>query len=123
MEELVGKLNAMEADAIRSLSDAMIAEKPTAAAWYAGYIAAMKRAHELVLLHASVFPADQAKPNVDLETAKAVGWLCAECPDGAAVFWNPGNGVVQCHRCGEAFKPACEGLNAAKARARQKEEG
>lgn len=30
------------------------------------------------------------------------------CPHGEAVFWNPYNQVVQCHRCGWVFIPAPE---------------
>lgn len=31
-----------------------------------------------------------------------------DCEHGEPVLWNPYNGVVQCHRCGEVFVPASE---------------
>ena len=28
------------------------------------------------------------------------------CPHDDAVFWNPSNSAVQCHRCGQVFVPS-----------------
>ena len=32
-----------------------------------------------------------------------------DCPHGSAVWFNPHNGIVQCHRCGEVFVPRLAG--------------